>query len=508
MKRMAKTILFGFLITSLFSGFAWAGTAHVNHGALNTAVQIATETLSTSRNCAINTNAVPTGANYRGGLIYIPTQNLTSGNLVRVTLTNASFMPGTVYVLGFNAGNAGNVGASRIGQAIIPAGGANNVYFQLNIAANFSIQAGGTNYILFTNEASTTDINAAGTNAGAGALNMTFTTGATSGSATAAIDIATSGGIVVDASGTAAIAQVGRERTPSLTTNNVAIDYVNSPFDGKLFSAASSAVVARNMATNNAIGFNVAYAAKDVGIALGANNAGLTSNIVVNFDSSNEWQGVTRMWIGGTGADCLIGNNVSNVVSSPSGAVALNVSSTAAAGYNQALAANFGPRICIETAGNVELKPRSISGNVAINVVGGTTFPALAGVFQNWFPNGFTAYIPQMRYGETTRGFIRLVNNGTRDAQMKASILKSDGTVINDIDLGTIAIGQIVNLSAQTIGLAQGLGAEANYAMQITASTSPDAIYANAFFNLLSGGVWTTRDNTLYENWKNFIGNK
>lgn len=508
MKRMPRIILYGVLILGLLSGSAFAGTAFVNHGAANAAVQLATEALGTNRNCAINRAAIPISTS-TAGLTYTFTQNLTSGNLVRVSLVNAAFAQGTVYVVGFNSGDQASV---RLASALVPAGGANNISFQLTFPATLSFQAGGNNFLLLTNSNEALDDGTVPVTAASSAVNMTFLSTATSG-ATATVDIVTSGGITVDSASTVTIAQAGRERTPLLTTNTLWIDYINTPFDGTLFTTASSGASARNMATNATNAFNIMYSAKNVGIGLGANTAGLTARATVNFDSATDWQGVSRAWIGSNivAPECSVSNNVSNVVIPTTGTnVALNISSILAGGFNQLSAGNLAVPICIETVGNVELRPRTISGGVTVTVTGtgGVTLPETTGILQQWVPNGFTAIIPHMRYGETTRGFIRLVNNGQRTATLIGTIIKSDGTTITGIALGTLAANNTVSLSAQTIGVAQGLGDTADYTLQLSASVSPESIYANAFFNLLSGGVWTTRDNTLYENWKQFIGEK
>lgn len=523
MKRMPRVLLYVFLILNMVVGCAFAGTALVNHVAATNAVLLASEAMGANRNCAINSGVATTPAfNSNGtdaGLAYIFTQNLTSSNLVRVSFANAVFTPGTVYVLGFD--NATSLPV-RIGQAIVGAAGANNISFQLALAANVTIQAGGAaanNYIFLTNN---NQIDDQGNITGApvvnaGAVNMTFLTSASAG-ATATIDVITSGGIIVDDASTVTIARAGRERTPNLTSNTLWIDYINAPFDGTLFTTASSGVVARNMATaaNNA--FNIAFLQKNVGIATGANAAALTARLSVNFDNTVDWQGVSRMWVGansgamvGGNPDCTLANNVSNVVTPVTGTdVALNVSGVTANGFNQTQLGDFNAPICIQTVGNVELHPRTISGGITVTVsgTGGVTFPATSGIFQQWVPNGFTAIVPHMRYGETTRGFIRLINNGSRTGNIIGTIIKNDGSTITGINLGTIAQNQTVNLSAQTIGVAQGLGTESDYTLSFSISVPPDTIYANAFFNLLSGGVWTTRDNTLYENWKAFIGQK
>lgn len=498
MKRSAKVVLLGIFLLTFMAGSVLAGTTRVNQGGANNVAVLALETMNTPRNFQIQSTFGPRiNTPGQGAVEYVYTQNLTSGNLVRVTLSGAAFTGQPVYVGGFNSGAAGaaNNTAHRLSTAT-PTAGATTQNFQLEIPVNVLISAGGNNALFLTNDATltvaATDLSVAGLIASNMAFQFPVTASASTPSIT--IDIVTSGGQPLDATSSATIAQVTPERTVSLFTNNLLIDYVNTPFNGNMFTTGSSGMAARNVATNAAVAFNINNIANNYSVGRAGQNAGLSSNAVVNFDSTNNWQGVSRMWIGG--ASCGVAANVSNTATSPVGAVALNIT---AAAFNQAAVATVTPFICIEVAGNTELQSRNITGNVLVNTVGGQNMPTTTTVFQTWLPNGFQAFVPHMRYSDTTRGFIRLVNNGARDAVLTGIIRLANGTVIPSIAMGSILAGQTINVSAQTLGEDQGLGTAADYALQVTGTVAPDSIYADAFFNLLSSGVWTTRQNTLYE---------
>jgi len=496
---MKKVFKIGFLVgllTVFMVGGAFAGTARVNNVGAGNLATIAVETLGAARNFTYTGVGAPTNvSNTNAALTYTITQNLTSGNLIRVVLAGAAFDGSTINVGAFNSGTANEGVAIATGT---PPAGSTTFNFQINLPVTVAVTAGGNNYVWFTNGAIIPVVAAAAANV---PFQFPTTTGA--GSGTATIDIITSGGIAVDAASTVTIANIAQQSTPSITTRAMVIDYLVTPFNGTLFTTASTGATAVNVATNVGIGFNIAWGGSNYTIGAAGQNAGLTSSAVVTFDAATDWTGVSRVWLG-AGSTALAAN-ISNVVTSPTGAAALNWST---ASYNQTVVADVPAFLAIEVDGSTNLQSRTVKGKIDITVAGtGAQSPAsVSGNFQTWTPNGYQAYVPHMRYDPSNSlTFVRLVNNSTTlAADLIGTIRQADGTVINNADLvsNTIPAGQTVTLSASAIGAANGLGTSANFALQITGLCSADQLYANGYFNYNSGGVWTTRDISIYDSQK------
>lgn len=487
---------------------SWAGLTWINAGgASNNAANISLEALGTARNITLLGTGAPAGPAAvctQTAVAYVIGQNLTSGNLVRITLQGAAFTGAIVRVAAFNQ----TPGSIVIAEAA-PTPGSTTFNFQLAIPAGNNVTAGGNNAIWLTS-ASAANIGILA--ADADDLMLQFPATASAATATATIDIITSGGLAVDNASSGNLANLIREFVPVITTRLLTIDYLVTPFNGTLFTNASSGAPNNDIATNAAtnFGFNITYAAApgamQYSIGGAGANAGLTTAAVVNFDSTNTWTGVNRVYLGG--GSCALAANVSNVVNSPSGAIALNLATSA---WNQTAAANYAPYLCIQVDRTTNLVSRNITGSVTINVAGAGANPqaATSGTFQSWTPNGYQAFMPHMRYGDTTKTFMRLVNTDTRSAGVLATIILPDGTTIRNANIGVTSIpaGQTVTLSAQKIATLNSLTVD-NFSLQVAVLVSNNSIFANGYFNLNAGGVWTTRDATVYDSGKQAYGLK
>lgn len=492
MKNKLRLMFLSVVTTVCFVSVAWGGIGVTNSGGANTAANLAIEALGTAINFTFPANAAPAYRQaFNPALVYVNGQKLTSGNLVQVTLSNATFTGGPVGVYGWDEGDAANIIPLATGN---PLAGTTSYPFQLDFAApNVAAYLDATNQ--FFNHIFIAD------NSG-GNLTLHLPAG-TTGSPTAAISLNTSGGTNIDPPAVSVVlGNLVRQVTPTITAKELVIDYINTPFDGTLFlqnsvGAGSSRRVASNVANNN-------ISIRNIAPQLSLATRGITAAAVVNFDADTDWTGITHVWIAPDGGCAINGAGAnSNIVANPTGAVALNIAS---ASWNATFPAPAdvppaGVRtfaVCAQVDGTTELPARNLSGNVAINLGSpGVNQPVVTGNFHIWAPNGYQAYIPHMRYGDTTKTFVRLVNNSTRNAAMRGTIRLVDGTVIRDVNLGTIAAGETMTLFADKIAAANGVTVN-NYALSISANVTDQAIFADAYFNLNAGGVWTTRTATVY----------
>ncbi len=486
MKKGIRVLMIGMLIAVFMAGSAWAGTTRANFGAANTAATVSLEAVAAgARNVTMNQAGAPAaGQSNNSALSYEITQNIQSGNFVRVTFTNAAFQTAQRYsIRAFNAGP----GAALHTLANATPGAVSTYNFQLQ----FTDPQRPAGHIFLTQDGGAD-----------GAYNIQLPMGS-AGAVTATIDVISAGNIGVDPASTATVANINQEFTPSINARQLWIDYINDPFDGTLFTADSSGNM-RNVAANFAgdpgddnQGFSITKADLNFGASAGTtDNYGLTSRAVVNVDA--EWQGVNRIWVGNN-LGCDAANNASDVVDNPSGAVALTIIAGAGGFNGTGGAADNNFALCVRVNGTDELQSRSIDGNVSVTIGGNVSSSVARGTFQNWDPNGFQAFVPHMRYSPTTRTFVRIVNNGARDADLRGTIRNPDGTTVADVDFGTLAAGETMNINAQDLGIANGLDATAaNYAIQMSGNVTPNVMYVNAFMNLQVGGQWSTRDVTVY----------
>jgi hypothetical protein len=489
MRRFLGTGLFAAVGIVLMAGMAFAGTARVNYGTNDTPIIVALEGMGA--NLAVPLEGVRTdAAGNNNALGFALTQSLTSANLIRVTFIGAAFNNGNYNICAVNSAGANTIiaqGSPGLGLTTFP--------FQLGVNADVAtIGVDATNVIWLTNAG----CDAAGGND----FNIVLAASAGASTPTVAIEAVTAGNIVVDPSSTATAANITPEYTAVLTSRALTIDYLGTAGgsnDGFLFTAAGG-VLGQNVAANgtalniNMIGVNVSTMAPAVNATFG-----LTTTAVMNMDANTNWQAVTNVWAGTSDTP---GANNSNVVAAPNGAVALNIPAAAFPGTPIALGGTNVISLLNQIAGNVTLEPRTITGTYDINIagVGAQDHPAVAVTWQTWTPNGYQAFVPHMRFSDTQLTFLRLVNNNARAAEVVATLTTPDGTQYANVDLGTIAGNETLTFSAGAIATAAGMpGTTGNYALNLTVRTNNANVFANCYFNLLSGGVWTTRDATVYD---------
>ncbi len=479
-------------------GTANAGTAHVNHGAQNSPIIVALEGMGANKAVTIAAVAAGSGSN-NSPVSFDITQTLTSQNLIQVTFANGGFGAGLINVCAKN-GAADNI---IIGQGTP---GAGTVTYNFQLGAN--ADAAGTNlksgdYLWLGVGGASCDI--------AAANNFPMIIPATNVAVvpTVTISAITAGNLPVDLPSTVNAANVTPEFSAALTTRNLTIDYLGAA--SNTGAAFTNSNFAGNNVAVNAVALNITRNAVNVTTVGGGANFGLTAAAVINFDADTNWQGVSRVWASNNAA--LADASNSNIVAAPNGAVALNVS---AAGFNggdvPAAPGNAAQGIRIEVPGNVELAPRTITGSYDINITGGNHAQdpgPVAGTWQVWTTNGYQAFVPHMRFADNINTFLRVVNNSGVDAVMVGTATEPDGTQYANLALGTVAANSTVSLSASAIaGIAGIVGDAGDFALAFTVRTNADNIFTNCFMNLLSGGVWTTRDDTVYDSAKTNFGLK
>lgn len=477
MRISVKCLVTSFMILALMAGAAFAGTARVNMGgAANTPYAISAETLGVARDVVLTSvGASNNWAASNVALSYELTQNMTTQNLLQVSLSNAAFNGAVLYVCSLNADLPGGGNVFRVGTGT-PAAGATSFNFQ----AGAPVNAG--SFVFLTSTACPD-----GPGAGAINANMPLRVPAFSsaGFGTATVGTVTAGNIQVDPTSTVNAVNIQREYAVVLTTRNMVIDYLNANLDGPgtgttFVQGTSSNIRRTNGGANNV--FAVNRTNTDFTVAL----AGLIPGFQTTTNTTTDWTGVTDVFLANGAINCAA--NLGAVSTSPSGAV-VNT-----APYPGAAANVYD--LCMNVNGTTELTPRTIAGTYGVTVPGGNPAVAATGSFQVWALNAFQAYVPHMRWdtADNTRTFVRFVNRDTRaiDAQVAVQLT---GVAPVTYSLGSIPARGIVTYSARTIAESNGITAD-NYAALFTVKTSQNNVHAEAFFNLVGFG---TRNTTLYE---------
>ncbi|RJQ72936.1 MAG: hypothetical protein C4519_18345 [Desulfobacteraceae bacterium] len=460
MKMFLRSGLVAAAAVGLMASSASAGTLAIN------AQDVALEALGTERD-------VPLGA--PNEVAYTLGQNLTSSNLVRVTWgSGLAFAAGTYLICATDGANE-----VAIGEASLTAN---------DTSQDFQIDITGVNA---ANVAAGEDIYLAGNNcfdAGNVAEARVLSASASEGEKTLEMAVLTSGGLEIDSADATAAANVTEEFGATVTTLDSTIDYLGGASnDGTLFETT-------NTVANNGIALVLNTGTVDYS-AVG--DAGLTVSALINFSSDTNWTGVDTVWATTDAANACstsAANNQSNVVTDPSGEEILTLTAAAFNGTG-----NNNVRICMEVDGETALASRTIAGSYDIEVsTGGVDPTAVNATWQEWAPNGWQGRVPHMRYGATNRTFVRIVNGGTTPGQVFVDVTEPDGDTLTRASLGTLGAGETATYSASDIATSVGTS-NTDFDALFTVTADPDSIYANSFMNLQSGGVWTTRDNTLYE---------
>jgi hypothetical protein len=424
MSRYLRFLLLVMLAVGLIASGAWAGTFKVNKGAATTPVNVAVEALGSNRNVTI------AGASNNGvsnvAMSYTLGTSMTSGDLLQVVFTGASFRATTYNVCAQNINNTTpdiNIG-SKTFSAITTSTNIPLAWSSNNVGAN----AG--NYLVITDGTC-----GAGTPANI-ALSIDSTT--STGFKTVSGNLLSSGGLVKDEGTSANVANVMSQYSYDsvLASNTYTIDYLAGAANGSQFEGSSN-----NAGTANAL--NITVNNVDYTAGTGAQNAGLTVATLINVQDSQAWQGVSKLFLTASGAGCAVSSNLgtSAYTATPSGTVNLNVPS---ASFNAATTASTAFDLCVITSGNAALNPRTITGSVDVNVTGTGANDKSASSYQTiqtWNVNAYQGIIPYI-YGNPTYKTICVIDN--TDTSKSASILldvmsSTSATVLANQSIGSVA---------------------------------------------------------------------
>lgn len=505
MKKSVKLIAMILFVMFCMGGSVWAGNTFVHNGAANTAYGMSLEALGANRAIALNAAGAANGFSVE----YQLSGGLTSAQVLRLQANNGlAFAAGTYRMCAQNGFVAVGAGDNLdIGTRI-----ANTGDTTVDLVVDL-VKSGGTELRVRAGDSvfvtTGDDCNAANS----ANLNMLVgTSAATVGfkTLTAGVMDATRTNYIDSASTNNAV-NVIREYVGTATQYGMTIDYLGTASnDGFRFVTyqGMNTVAANNVALSVTRDMGLNYHAAATNPAMPTAN--LTSRMVLTVaDESSGWQGVTRVYLTGNN-DCGIAGNLVGANTFPTNTLSFDYPSVAPpAGFNGGnlvvpggsnIAANV--NLCIEVPGNVSLSGRTITGSYDIIFAGGSAVqPGAQNVtWQNWNVNGYQAFVPHMRFGDTTRTFIRLVNNGTRDAVMSVDLLWPDGSANRNVSLAAIPAGETLTYSAQAIAASAGItDTSGDFAALFLARTTRDSMFADSYFTLLSGSVWTTRETTVYD---------
>lgn len=439
MSKYLKVSLLAMLAIAMIAGTAFAGTTSVNHLSAGANYSAALEAMGAARNVAIvgttNASSLPTSK----PIAYVLGQNLSSGNLIRMTLSGAAFKGGSaIYVCAINGGGTANI---AIGSAS-PSANATTQSFQVGTIDAPAANVAGGNFVWFTDSA---DCDAAASNT----FPVQLSARSSTGTATVSVDIITAGGITVDDASTATLANFAQEYSVALSSaDTVTIDYLGTPGNGTRFieDAPGGNTIAAPTANKIVItrtGYNLAAVASNATATQGGVNAGLAVNATVSFQDSASWAGINRVILMaaneiGTDPGACSNAAPSLASNSPSGTVSVAIPAARWAG-----ATNLALTTCFQVTGSTNLATRTISGTYDINFgTGGVdtiTAPSYATI-QTWSLNGYQAIIPWLTLSSTVPTYCLVNNSNSASATMFMDVVTSDAAqTTTNVSLGDIA---------------------------------------------------------------------
>jgi hypothetical protein len=482
---MKKVLTVGLFLTLLVFSMAGGAYAIQLDTATNTA---AIEALSATR-----TISYAKGVNNAGGMVYTLGSNLTSGSLVKVSFSGGVAFTGAVLDICAANNGAGN-NALPISTQTTTSGGTSQS-FVVNNQGGMNLNVGDQLWLAPTGSC---DSGVAGNNI---PLNL-LTSAATLGIKNATFQIQTNAGATLESASNGIINVVSEYPTNSVNTLAMTIDYLGTVGNGTRFTwgGSNNQTVTGGAAANM---FRIAPVAVDysAGNAGAVNSFQLVSQFLVTMPSTTDWSGITTVY-GSNNANCsnATGSLASNYYTPTAGnAVNMTFSQTS---FNNAAGAgnNIGLYQCAVVDGTTELNARSLTGTYQVNWVSGNPNAAASGTFQTWAPNGYQAYVPNMRWDASNlnKTYVRIVNRGGTAVGVQV-LVQTDGTQYTAYDLGSLPANGIVTYSAYDI--AAGLGiTDKNFGALFIVKGAINNFYSEAYFNLVRSGAVTTRSATLYEN--------
>jgi hypothetical protein len=458
MSKFLKLSIVALILMGLMAGSAFAGVVSSSSSAANTPYTISLETLGATRSIILGGYVAaandPGAANY--ALAYTSSQNLTAQNLLTVTLAGAAYNGATVNVCAMNGSDAWRTTVATGA----PAANATTFNFQLNSGL------GAGNFVIFTT-------NACGA-ANKGDLGLVVTPGTVAGYETATVTAITAGGISVDPAAAGNIVKAQAEYVATIAAANHTVDYLSTPFNGTLLLAPQAplgpeafAASNGNLAVAGTSAANVTRTAHQFNVDNGANNANLTTSLVLALNDTAAWQGVSKVFLSNTAgagagfnakcADTAASNTVGT--GSPSGTVTLT---TPAAGFNGVNSVDYD--VCVVVNGTSTLNTRTISGTLTPTVTGtgAQSSATVSGNVDTWNLNAYQAVIPWVTNTSVVPTYC-LINNGNTQpssSTLTLTVLSSEGAVagLSNLPIGSIAAQQSMLIIFNNNGITTGTG--------------------------------------------------
>lgn len=488
-----------FWVFMLVLGFvvpAFASNTQVNHGGVaSTPAVVAAEILGVTRGITI-TGAANNVTLPEVALGFQLGQGLAASSILNLTFAGGGAFQAVPYFICAPEDTAANQTvalALEVGQAT-PSLNATQWNFAINTtAANALISTGTVFYV---------------TNVGCGnvannsSVNVNVLT--TNSRLVTVIGGITLGGTSIDPSPRAAnTVQVVNEFVPALSAaENIAIDYLGTPFDGTHFptAVASSNVIAvgsNKIATTKSgvLDYNTNSAPNSAGITLG--------QTLTLYDLQQNWQGVTRVFTtgnigaGACNVELTPAANITAAVNGPTGAVLLP--QTGAAAFNGSATNNV--TVCFQVAGNTPLNRRIITGDYSYTASTTGGVPPSGATAQNiqfWAPNGYQALNPYMYAGtdDASDVFVRFSNNFSRDALVFVEVWSGSTILPTVYPLANVPAGGSTLYWSRNIAALAGLPTGSSYSARFTVTAPPGNIDGVSFMKRASG----ERSMPLYKN--------
>lgn len=468
MRKYSKILLFAMLAVGLMASSVFAGTLNTNSGLLaatpGAPYNIASETLGSARATNIIGLMAANSANVQNVSFGLTLGNaLAAGDLLTLTAVGGTFPASTYYVCSQNSASGG-VMNNQTGSLVVAAA-TNSITITVGASA-----ANASNNLAIVNSTCTSAINfPIQVNAGSTGVTVSGVLTASSGAPTkdtfAAINV---------------VNVVAQYAYNNVTAVSNTIDYLASGANGSLFTVGGNIVNATNAINLTVVAPN--YTAATAG--------GLTVSALLNLQDSASWQGVSRVYLAPPATTCTYGSNlIANTTIS--GTIGLTVPSGTFSSATGAGALQLS--LCIETATNAALTPRTITSSQDV-VITGTGAVDLAAqsyaTLDTWVVNAYQGLAPWLINSSGAPGYCMINNNGTSSATISLNLKSAEaGTLPGTVALGSIAAGKsrtfqfgadsVTEVTTGVTGTAipiTGLTANARYSGLFTVTAAPAAI--------------------------------
>lgn len=484
MRKKFKMLFILLIAVALMSGTSFAAELKVNHGAAGNAYVIGYETLGAARTITINSGVATTpSASTNAPLAFVMGQSINAGSFLKVAFTGGQFTAGPYSICAQNSGSTtGKTADIRIGGQTFGAA-TNSGTFSLDVSTGgLNVAAGNfLSLVSGTTCASTTT-----------SLIIPATTGTSNVSWAA--NLMSSGGVNYDEGSSISVANVIYQYSHGTPGNSTAtIDYLNGAKNGSTFTSAAT-----SSNTTNAVIISTAA------VNYGTVDAGLTVTDVLSLVDTQNWQGVSRVFINKQNTkdiNCTLADNVAANTSPASGTMNLTVPAANIATSTGASATSNFP-LCIDVSGTTALNQRTIKGTPALTISGTDAQGSQTGTqatLQTWNVNAFQAILPYantdstgaykdyciLSNGDTTAAATIYVDvlgstSGNTPTNSYTGSLPAKSTKRIDFD-NKIRPWSTGSSETEETAVDLGLTGTQRYAVKFTVTSNPDNIHITCF---------------------------